>query len=96
MIVDAVIYVVVHVIGPFINSFMPHLSLGTLPTVAATVLSRLGAFLRLLTPIIPVGVVVSWVEVWLVVWLAAAGYIVFDWAWRHIPSIAGFGTGGGG
>lgn len=95
MILNGLLYVVTGVIGPFLNRFLPGLALGTLPTVSQSVLERIGAFLRFFTPIIPAGTIVAWLEIWGVVMVAAGGYIVFDWVWRHIPTIAGFGTGDG-
>ena len=28
-------------------------------------------------------------------WPLVIGYLVFEWVWKHVPSIAGFGTGDG-
>jgi len=93
MIITALIAVVVNVIGPFLNSFLPKLTLGSIPTIAQTVLNRMGGFLKFLTPIFPASVVIGWMTVWSVVLLAAGAYRVFEWVWAHIPEVAGFGTG---
>ena len=96
MITNLLIELVTAILAPAINAVLPHLSLGSVPTVIPTVLTRVGAFLRFFTPIVPVGIILAWLEIWAGVLLAGAGYTAFQWVWGHLPIIAGFGPGGGG
>ncbi len=43
-------------------------------------------------PVAPVVATTAVVIAWLIV---LGAYAVFSWIWRHIPQIAGFGTGNG-
>lgn len=95
MILDGIIAFVVDFVAPFLNSFLPHLSLGTVPSVVQSAADTLGSAVAFLGPIVPVDVVLAWLAVLSVLLPAVAAYFVFNWVWRHIPTIAGFGTGSG-
>lgn len=95
MITDLLITVVVKVLAPLVNTLLPHLALGTLPTVASTALTRLGALFKFFTPILPAPVILAWLTIWIAMLTAAGGYVAFEWIWSHVPTIGGFGTGDG-
>lgn len=93
MITDVFIELIVKVIGPFINGFLPHLSLSSTVTAIQNGAGTLGSALEVASPVVPWGVVFDWLGVLLVVLPVLGGYMVFQWVWDHIPSILGFGTG---
>jgi hypothetical protein len=69
------------------------LASGTLSTGVA---NTIGGFLEPVRNVLPVDTICSVLASVLALWPAILGYLVFQWIWSHLPTIAGFGTGDGG
>lgn len=93
MITDILIELVVKVLGPFLNSFLPSISLGSTVTRVLTGALDVGQLLRLASIIVPIGVLTAWLTVFFAVLPLIGAYIVAQWVWDHVPMILGFGTG---
>jgi hypothetical protein len=46
-------------------------------------------------PFIPVDVVLTVLTTVMLLWPVIFAYVVFNWVYRHVPSVAGFGLGAG-
>lgn len=92
MILNGLIVLLVRVLAPLFDAFLPSLKVSTVPALAVPYMEDMGHYLRFLNPFVTVDVVVTWCTVLAIVLLGRAGYIVFEWVWRHIPHVAGFGT----
>lgn len=90
---------VVQTVVSFFLGFLPHFALpswlsgstvlpGSVATAIGTVLHSVAGFL-------PVDVVLTVLGSLFSVWPVVAAYLAFSWVWRHVPTIAGFGTGDG-
>jgi hypothetical protein len=83
----------------FFDSFLPHV---TMPSwlAGATVLpsgvaSTIGGMMAAVAPFIPVDVVLTVLTSVMLLWPVIFAYVVFNWVYRHVPTVAGFGLGGG-
>jgi hypothetical protein len=98
VIVDGIIDLVRDVFGFFLNllpSWTPPswLSSGTaLPTGVAT---TIGGLLHAVAGFIPIDTFLTVIGDVFLLWPVIIGYLVFQWVWSHVPTIAGFGTGDG-
>jgi hypothetical protein len=81
MVTDALIALVVHVIGTVLNALLPTLNLGGLTfTVAmATAFYKVGQFFHSFNSILPSNFLLSWLLVYGSLLLLRAGYIIFEW-----------------
>jgi hypothetical protein len=59
------------------------------------VATSVGGYLRVVAPFLPVDLTLTVIASVLELWLALIGFLVFEWVWKHVPEIAGFGTGNG-
>ena len=94
MIVDALIRFFVTSLGTLINGVLPKIAV-TFVTIVSTTMTRIGGYLHFVNGWIPVTTLIAWFSIWAVVLPAMAAYVLFDWLYRHIPMIAGFGVGSG-
>jgi hypothetical protein len=97
MITNLIIGLVDIVVTAF-NALMPHLTLPTWLTTNAfssTIADDVGGLLAPISAWFPVDAVLNCVYAALVLLPIFAAYSVFQWVWRHVPTIAGFGTGNG-
>jgi hypothetical protein len=83
----------------FFDSFLPHV---TMPSwlAGSTVLpsgvaSTIGGMMAAVAPFIPVDVVLTVLTTVMLLWPVIFAYVVFNWVYRHVPSVAGFGLGAG-
>lgn len=59
------------------------------------VASAIGGLLAGVSPYFPVNLLLTILSSVLSLWGAVVGYLLFQWVWSHVPTIAGFGTGDG-
>jgi hypothetical protein len=55
----------------------------------------IGGSLAGINGVIPVDPILTVLGDVLALWPYFVAYLVFSWIWRHVPTIAGFGTGDG-
>ena len=97
MITDALITVVNTVVGAF-NALFPSLTLPTWftsDTIGSTVANYIGGMLGAVHSWFPVTAVLTVLSAVVTMLPLIAAYLVAEWVWRHVPTIAGFGTGNG-
>lgn len=78
-----------------INGFLPSLSLPSWMTSdawSAAIVNTVGGMLGAMSGWFPVDALLSVLIGVLTLLPIIAGYVVFDWVWKHVPVIAGFGT----
>ena len=92
MVTNALIDLVTFVLAPIINALFPHLSLTGFTNFSTDAASTLAGYLGAMTPFFPVTFTLTILQVFVVMLPAIGAYVVFQWVWDHIPSIAGFGT----
>jgi len=94
MITNTLISLVATIVSAITN-LLPHLTvpaffttnqLGT--SIAGTIGSLVGV-VHAFIPVVPMLIVIAAV---MPLWLLLVAYLVFQWVWNHIPTIAGFGT----
>ncbi len=83
----------------FFDSFLPHVVMpswlaGTV-VLPSAVASTIGGMLAAVAPFIPVDVVLTVLTTVMLLWPVIFAYVVFNWIYRHVPTVAGFGLGGG-
>jgi hypothetical protein len=61
----------------------------------SSVANDIGGLLGSVNTYLPVSEMLTALVFMFSLWPAIAGYVVFSWIWKHIPTIAGFGTGDG-
>jgi hypothetical protein len=61
--------------------------------ISSSVASTLGGYLTVVQPYMPVDTILNVTASVFDLWPSIVGYLVFQWAWDHVPTIAGFGTG---
>lgn len=59
------------------------------------VASSIGGYLHAVEPYFPIDTILTVLASVLELWPVVIGYLVFQWVWEHLPTIAGFGTGDG-
>lgn len=60
------------------------------------VATTIGGYLHTVQPYFPIDTILQVISDVLVLWPVIIGYLVFQWVWAHLPTIAGFGSGDGG
>jgi len=97
VIVTGLIEIVVTVVGAF-DALLPTFTLPSWLTSdawSAGVANTVGGMLAAMQSWFPVDALLTVLHDVLVLLPALAAYAVFEWVWRHVPTIAGFGTGNG-
>lgn len=97
MITNLVINIFTAVVSFFIN-LLPHLSVPSWFTsngFTSTIADDVGGLLAPISSWFPVDALLNVVYAFLILLPVIAAYEVFEWVWRHVPTIAGFGTGNG-
>lgn len=97
MITNAIISIVISVVN-FFNNLLPSLTLPswlTTNALSTTIANDLGGLLAPISSWFPVDALLNCIYAALVLLPVFAAYSVFQWVWRHVPTIAGFGTGNG-
>lgn len=92
VITDALIDLVTYVIAPVINHLFPPLDISAFTSFSSGAASTLGGWLGIVSPYVPITFMLTMLQVVLVMLPAIGGYVIFQWFWNHVPSIAGFGT----
>lgn len=59
------------------------------------VATAIGGYLRVVAPFLPVDLILTVLQSVFSLWPAVVGYLIFQWVWQHVPTVAGFGTGDG-
>jgi hypothetical protein len=62
---------------------------------ASGVASAIGGALEPVRPFFPIDTILTVLASLFTVWPLVLGYLVFEWVWAHVPTVAGFGTGDG-
>lgn len=98
--ITAAIIGLVHVVVAAFLSLLPSwtppswLAAGTaLPTGVA---DSIGSLLHPVASFLPLDTILTVLGDIFELWPVVVAYLVFQWVWSHIPTIAGFGTGDGG
>jgi hypothetical protein len=93
---------ILSIVSALLRGFFDLLPSWTLPSWLAAgtafpsgVAATIGGYLRVVAPFLPVDVCLTVIGSILSLWLAIVGFLVFQWVWEHVPTIAGFGTGDG-
>jgi len=76
-------------------ALLPHLSVPswfTTDNLGGSLATSLGSLMAPLNHIFPIDALLTVLSAVLLVLPVVIAYEVFQWAWNHIPSIAGFGT----
>ena len=94
MIVNGIIALVVTVVGPLVNSFLPHLSITSTLVTISTGAHQVGAVLGVTKTVIPLTVLFAWLGALLVLLPALGAFMVGQWVYEHLPTVAGTGTNG--
>jgi hypothetical protein len=63
-----------------------------LPSGVAT---TIGGLLHAVAGFLPIDTILTVLQDIFEFWPVVIGYLIFQWVWDHIPTIAGFGTGNG-
>jgi len=97
MIVNLVLGIVASVVGGLLNllpsvSFPSWLTGSSISTGLAT---QIGDLLKPLHEVVPIDTILGILQDVLTLWPVLAAFLIFSWIWRHMPTIAGFGTGDG-
>lgn len=97
MITNFVISLVTTVVSFFIN-LLPSMTIpswfGT-DSFGTTLANQVGGLLVGAKDYLPVGAIVDVVAAVCTLLPVFAAFWVFEWVWKHVPTIAGFGTGNG-
>lgn len=79
-----------------VDSILPHFTmpsfLTTTTLIPSNVVSFMASGLALISPVFPSGVLLNIVEGVSTLIPIVGVYVIFNWVYNHIPSIAGFGT----
>ena len=97
MITSAIISLVVAIVNVF-DALLPSFTLPswlTSDSWASGVANTVGGMLAAIRGWFPVDPLLTVLHDLLVLLPMLAAYAVFEWVWRHVPTIAGFGTGNG-
>lgn len=66
-----------------------------LNAAASTLGASVGPYLGMASPLVPADMIIAMIVYVATLLPVLAAYRLFSWIWRHVPTIAGFGTGGG-
>ena len=98
MITNLLLTVVSGVVG-FFDSFLPHVAmpawLSGATVLPSGVAATIGGMMAAVAPFIPVDVVLTVLTTVMLLWPVIFAYVVFNWVYRHVPTVAGFGLGPG-
>jgi hypothetical protein len=101
MITDWLISIMVSVVN-FFDTLLPHFDMSsawfswlTTNAFSTTIGNYVGGLLAPISSWFPVDAFLNVLYALLIFLPAVAAYEVFQWVWRHVPTIAGFGTGNG-
>ena len=97
MITNVLIAIVTGALGAF-NSLFPSVTLPswfTSDAIGSTVANYVGGLLGAIGGWFPVDTTLNILFAIVTLLPFIAAYIVAEWVWRHVPIIAGFGTGAG-
>lgn len=87
MIINGIIAVIIQYVGPLINRIVPPLDVGTLSKLSTTTALKLGHFLKIMSPVMPVTALVTWFTVLGAVLLARGLYAAFDFLFSHLTPV---------
>jgi hypothetical protein len=97
MITDLLISLAELIFAP-LNALLPALhfpSWASSAQLTTSVGTELGGYLAAVKGVVPVDVLLTVIDDVLVMWEVLVFYLLFEWVWDHVPTIAGFGTGDG-
>lgn len=94
MIFDLLIDLVLALVGPLLD-LLPAVDLTALTTSVSTGAAQVGGWAMLLNPVLPITELLALLGVVATLLPVIIAYKVFSWVWRHVPTVAGFGTGNG-
>lgn len=94
MLFDLLIDLVLVLVGPILD-LLPDLDLSALTAQVTVGAQTVGGWAMMLNPALPVSEVISILAALAVIMPVVLAYKVFSWVWRHVPTVAGFGTGNG-
>lgn len=94
MLFDLLIALVLALVSPLL-ALMPALDLGSVTDQVTQGASAVGGYAMLLNPAMPIAELLSVLGAVALLLPVIVAYKVFSWVWRHVPTVAGFGTGNG-
>lgn len=94
MIVEALIGVVLAFVVPMLDA-LPAPDYASVWDGLLSGASQVGAYAMSLNGFLPVSELMGALSALMLLLPLVAAYKVFSWVWRHVPTIAGFGTGNG-
>ncbi len=94
MIVNAFLVILSGALGWMLD-LLPDVDLSAFTASVSSGAGAIGAYLGHANAIAPVTEVIGTLRVLVALYPVFFSYTVFKWIWRHIPTIAGFGTGDG-
>lgn len=94
MVADLLIDLVLFMVRPVLG-LMPEFDLSALTTAVGSGATAMGSYAMMVDGILPVSELFTFLSVLATLLPVVMGYKVFSWVWRHVPTVAGFGTGNG-
>jgi hypothetical protein len=97
VITNAILSIVITVVG-FFNGLFPSLTIPSWVSsdqIGSAVANYIGGMLAAISSWFPSAALVTILQGVVTLLPLVAGYYVAEWVWRHVPTIAGFGTGNG-
>lgn len=94
MIVDLFIDLVLALAGPLLD-LIPDVDLSATFNGIASGAATVGGWAMILNPAVPISELLALLLAIAVLFPVFLAYKVFSWVWRHVPTVAGFGTGNG-
>lgn len=93
MITDFLISIVSSIIS-FFDNLLPTMTVPSWFTTNATsaIVHTLGDFLAAVSGFLPVDAVLTVLQSVVTFLPVAILYLLFNWTWQHVPTVAGFGT----
>lgn len=94
MILDTLIDLVLALVSPILG-LIPDIDLSGISSSVALGAETVGGYAMLLNGVLPVVEMLALLQFVALLMPVIIGYKVFSWVWRHVPTVAGFGTGNG-
>lgn len=97
--ITTVILNIVSSVVSFFSSLLPTFSAPswlTSDALGSSLASSIGSLVAPMNSILPVDAMLTVLQAMLLVLPVVILYDIFQWGWSHVPTIAGFGLGGGG
>lgn len=94
MLADLLIDLVVAMVSPLLD-LLPDVDLSGFTTGVTNGVSTAAGWAMVLNPALPISELLALLSALGLLIPLFLAYKVFSWVWRHVPTIAGFGTGNG-